>query len=57
MEDYEMKKTYMTPAANVIRIQKTLLQAASGFEKNSSNTISDNNAVLGRGGIFDESEE
>ena len=52
-----MKKTYMTPATDVIRIQKTLLQAVSGFEKNSSSTISDNNAVLGRGGMFDEGEE
>ena len=52
-----MKKTYMTPATDIIRIEKTLLQVVSGFEKNSTNTVGDNNSVLGREGFFDDDEE
>ena len=52
-----MKKTYLTPAAEVIRIEKTLLQAVSGLEKYSNSTISSNDAVLGRDGWFEEEEE
>jgi hypothetical protein len=52
-----MKKTYISPATNVIRIEKTLLQATSSMSKDTTNTISDNSQVLGRGGWFDDGEE
>jgi hypothetical protein len=53
-----MKKTYLSPAANVIRIEKRLLQSASPQSLDvKSGSVSDTGKLLGRDGIFDEGEE
>lgn len=44
-----MKKTYKSPAMIVAKIEQPLLSGVS-LPKDSETTISDNNAVLGRGG-------
>lgn len=53
-----MKKTYMTPVAKGIRIEKVLLQSASTETMEvKSGTVNNTNQLLGRGGWFDEGEE
>ena len=50
-----MKKTYMTPAAEVIRIETVLLQSASSVGVKSG-TVSDKDKLLGREGFFDDED-
>jgi len=48
-----MKKTYMTPDIQVVKVESQLMTPASPVHSmsiNSSTTVSDPNAVLGRGG-------
>ena len=54
MEDYEMKKTYISPVVDAIRIEKRLLTSASlGVYKDNVNDTGD---LLGRDFDFDDEE-
>ena len=53
-----MKKTYMTPAAVAIRIEKVLLQSASNQTMDvKSGSVSNTSDLLGRRGFFDDDED
>ena len=47
-----MKKTYMTPDIQVVKVEQHLLTSGSSktMDVNSNKMVSDPNAVLGRGG-------
>ena len=54
-----MRKTYMTPATDVIRIEKTLLQATSPGTPTAGITSGNVEAgsIEGRRGFFDDDED
>ena len=52
-----MKKTYISPVADIIRIEKALLAPASSFTKNDDVEINNENDVLSRSFDFDDDEE
>ena len=56
MEDYEMKKTYISPVVDAIRIEKRLLTSASAMGIYNDN-VNDTGDLLGRGLDFDDDEE
>ncbi len=45
-----MKKTYLNPTIEVVEVKTEQLLDVTSLGKDSSTTISDNDAVLGRGG-------
>jgi len=57
MEDIIMKKTYMTPAAEVVRIEKALLTSTSNVQLNTTKEVSDTNGLLGREFDFTDDED
>ena len=52
-----MKKTYISPVADIIRIEKALLAPASSFTKNDDVEINNENDVLSRSFDFDDEDD
>ena len=59
MEDNNMKKTYITPVAEEIRIEKTLLTVTSsvGLDKDTVLGDGDSGELLSRDFDFDDEED